>query len=104
MNQSVAQRRQHVDKAHKHLSVVRQCDLLEIHRSGLYYQPVGESEENLRLMRLIDEQHLTRPWYGTPRMTTWLREDLGLKVNHKRVERLYRLMGISAIGPKPNTS
>lgn len=104
MNQNLQIRRDHIDKAHSDLSVVKQCQLLNIHRSGLYYKPVGERAENLELMRLIDEQHLKRPWYGTPRMTTWLREDMKIKVNHKRVERLYRLMGISAIGPKPNTS
>ena len=104
MNQTLQERRSHVDKERSGLSVTKQCELLSVHRSGLYYKPVGESEENLRLMRIIDEQHLKRPWYGTPRMTTWLREDMKLKVNHKRVERLYRLMGISAIGPKPNTS
>ncbi len=104
MNRSLRERRTHVDKAHLRLSVVKQCELLEIHRSGLYYKPAGESEFNLHLMRLIDEEHILHPWLGVPRMTTWLREDLGLKVNHKRVERLFRVMGISAIGPKPNTS
>jgi len=104
MNQTLQERRSHVDKARDDLSVTKQCELLSVHRSGLYYKPVGESDDNLRLMRIIDEQHLKRSWYGTPRMTIWLREDKGLKVNHKRVERLYRLMGISAIGPKPNTS
>lgn len=104
MNQSIQQRRTHVDKGNSKLSVVKQCDILEIHRSGLYYKPTGESEFNLQLMRLIDEEHMLHPWVGVPRMTTWLRKDKGLKVNPKRVERLYRLMGISAIGPKPNTS
>lgn len=104
MSQSIQQRRTHVDKGNSKLSVVKQCDILEIHRSGLYYKPTGESEFNLQLMRLIDEEHMLHPWVGVPRMTTWLRKDKGLKVNPKRVERLYRLMGISAIGPKPNTS
>lgn len=103
MNQSVSQRRAHVDKSHS-LSVVRQCDLLEIHRSGLYYSPTPESELNLELMRIIDEKHLKHPWLGVPRMTTWLKKDLGYQINPKRIERLYRLMGIQAIGPKPNTS
>lgn len=103
MNTSVRQRRQHVDKA-SDLSVVRQCELLDIHRSGLYYKPAPESELNLELMRLIDQKHLLHPWLGTRRMTVWLNKDRGFKINHKRIERLYRLMGISAIGPKPNTS
>ena len=102
MNKSVRQRRQHVDKASS-LSVVRQCELLDIHRSGLYYKPCGESELNLELMRLIDEKHMLHPWLGVRRMTVWLTKDMGFKINHKRIERLYRLMGISAIGPKPNT-
>lgn len=84
--------------------LTRQCELLDIHRSGLYYKPCGESELNLELMRLIDEQHMLRPWYGVPRMLTWLRKDKDFAINHKRVERLYGLLGISAIGPKPNTS
>lgn len=104
MSQSIQQRRTQIDKGNSKLSVVKQCDILEIHRSGLYYKPTGESEFNLQLMRLIDEEHMLHPWVGVPRMTTWLRKDKGLKVNPKRVERLYRLMGISAIGPKPNTS
>jgi putative transposase len=84
--------------------VVRQCELLSIHRSGLYYAPKPESELNLELMRLIDEQHMKYPFLGVPRMTAWLRKDLGKMVNHKRIARLYRVMGIQAIGPKPNTS
>lgn len=103
MNSSTQQRREYVDKAHE-LSVVRQCALLDIHRSGLYYGPKGERQQNLKLMRLIDEEHMLHPWLGVPRMATWLRRDMGLQVNHKRVERLFRLMGISAVGPKPNTS
>ncbi|MEM9687181.1 MAG: IS3 family transposase [Bacteroidota bacterium] len=103
MNKTVRQRRQQVDKASS-LSVVGQCELLEIHRSGLYYKAVGESDLNLKLMRLIDEHHMKYPWLGVLRMTTWLKKDMGFKINHKHIERLYTLMGISAIGPKPNTS
>ena len=105
MSKSVQQRRQHVDKASTgKLSIVRQCELLEIHRSGLYYKCAPESDYNLELMRLIDQEHLLHPWLGVPRMTTWLRKDMGHQINHKRIERLYRLMGIQAVGPKPNTS
>lgn len=86
------------------LSIVRQCELLEIHRSGVYYQPRGETPLNLELMRLIDEKHMLHPWLGIPRMETWLTEDMGYRVNKKRIERLFRLMGLSATGPKPNTS
>ena len=55
-------------------------------------------------MRLIDEEYMKHPWLGVPRMTTWLRKDMNILVNKKRIERRYRLMGLSAIGPKPNTS
>ncbi len=103
MKEDVQQRRAHFDKAHE-LSVVKQSELLSIHRSGLYYKPVGETVLNLELMRLIDQQYMKYPFLGVPRMTAWLRKDKGYKINKKRVERLYRLMGISAIGPKPNTS
>jgi putative transposase len=103
MSQNAVERKQHIDKATP-LSVVRQCELLEVHRSGLYYQPVPETTYNLELMRLIDEKHILHPWLGVPRMTQWLRLDKGYQVNHKRVERLYGLLGIQASGPKPNTS
>jgi len=103
MKENVQQRRQHVDKAHK-LSIVHQCKLLSIHRSGLYYKTVGETDLNLELMRLIDEKHMLHPWLGVPRMTVWLQKDKGYQVNHKRIERLFKLMGIAAVGPKPNTS
>lgn len=103
MKENIQQRRQHVDKAHK-LTVVRQCELLDIHRSGFYYKTTGESVLNLELMRLIDEEYMKHPWMGVPKMTVWLQKDKGYQINHKRIERLYRLMGISAIVPKPNTS
>jgi len=84
-------------------SIRRQCRLAGIPRSSCRYQPVPESEENLRLMRLIDEQYLRHPEFGSPRMTDWLRDE-GHLVNSKRVARLMRLMGIQAITPGPHTS
>lgn len=74
--------------------------MLGLARSTYYYQGGEESEENLLLMRLIDEQYTRRPFYGSPKMTVWLR-NRGPLVNHKRVERLMRVMGIEAIRPKP---
>lgn len=103
MSQGKERRKAHVDKANG-LSINRQCELIEISRSSFYYRPAGESELNLELMGLIDREYLLHPWLGVPRMTTWLRKDKGFLVNKKRIERLYRLMGLSAIGPKPNTS
>jgi putative transposase len=103
MNQNRRERQGHIGKA-TGLSIVRQCELLEVSRSNFYYRPCGETDLNLELMRQIDEEYLLHPWLGVPRMTTWLQKDRGFKINHKRVERLYRLMGLSATGPKPNTS
>lgn len=84
-------------------SVRRQCELLGVTRSGLYYRPVGESEENLQLMRLLDEQYTRTPYYGVRRMTVHLRRQ-GWEVNEKRVRRLLRLMGLEALYPKPKLS
>jgi hypothetical protein len=61
-----------VDWAHPEISVRRQCELLGVNRSGLYYEPVGESDENLLLMRLLDEQYTRVPFYGSRKMTEWL--------------------------------
>ena len=72
-------------------------------RSSLYYRPRGVSEENLWLMRLIDEQYTRTPFYGIRRMTAWLRGG-GQEVNHKRVARLMEAMGLETIYPKPRTS
>jgi putative transposase len=77
--------------------------LLELSRSSFYYEPASESPDNLLLMQLIDEQYTRCPFYGSPRMTAWLRSP-GHAVNHKRVERLMQLMGIQAIYPRPHLS
>jgi putative transposase len=84
-----------------HYSIRRQCALATVTRSGFYY--ASETEQNLMLMRLIDEQYMRRPEYGSPRMSDWLRGK-GHGVNHKRVERLMRKMGLWAITPGPHTS
>ena len=85
------------------LSVRRQCELLRVCRSGLYYEPEPTSSEQLELMRRIDELHLKWPFYGSRKITQALRQE-GREVNRKRVQRLMRLMDLSAIAPKPNTS
>ena len=92
-----------VDRADGELSLVAQCRMLKVARSTLYWRPAAASEDDLRLMRLIDEQYLTAPFYGSRRMVAVLRRD-GWTVNRKRVRRLMRLMGIEAIYQKPNTS
>jgi len=84
-------------------SIRRQCRLAGVTRSGFYYQPVPETNENLFLMRLIDEQYMRHPEFGYPRMTDWLR-DQGHCVNRKRVARLMQRMGLQAITPGPHTS
>jgi putative transposase len=77
--------------------------LLGLARSTLYDQPLGDSAENLQLMRLLDEQYTATPCYGIRRMTAWLRHQ-GYAVNPKRVGRLLRQMGLEAIYPKPRLS
>jgi putative transposase len=76
---------------------------LGLSRASLYYQARAESEENLLLMRLLDEQYTRTPFYGIRRMTAWLRQQ-GYVINHKRVQRLLREMGLVAIYPAPRTS
>lgn len=88
---------------HAGISLRRQCELLGVNRSSLYYQPVGESRENLMLMRLIDQEYTRRPFYGSRRLTEWLWEQ-GYPVNRKRVARLMEVMGIEAVYPKPKLS
>jgi putative transposase len=85
------------------LSIRKQSQLAGLSRSHYYYNPVPESEENLKLMRLIDEQYLRHPEFGYPRMTDWVISQ-GFQVNHKRVSRLMKLMGLQAITPGPHTS
>jgi putative transposase len=89
-----------VERDQAEISVRRQCELLGVNRSGLYYEPLGESEENLALMRLLDEQYMRTPFYGSRKMVEWLHTQ-GCSVNRKRVTRLMRLMGIEAVYPKP---
>lgn len=85
------------------LPITRQCQLLNLNRSTVYYQAKPVSAEDLNLMRRIDEMYLKRPFYGSRRIRDWL-EDEGHKVNRKRVQRLMRQMGIAALYPKACTS
>lgn len=94
-----------VSKGHSKLSMVKQCQLLGIHRSGIYYKPNGESDLNLELMRLMDEHYLHHCYKGAKRMHTWLTLDKGYKINQKRVDRLYyEVMGLRAVMPGKHTS
>ena len=92
-----------VERDHRHLSVRRQCVLLGLCRSGLYYEAAQETAENLRLMRRIDREYTAHPFLGSRRLTKWL-QDQGEAVNRKRVQRLMRVMGLEAIYPKPKLS
>lgn len=92
-----------IEPGHPDLSIVKQCELLGLARSSYYYQPVPVSEENLFLMRLLDEQYTKTPFYGTRKMTAWLNLQ-GYPVERKRVRRLLQVMGLEAIYPKPKTS
>jgi putative transposase len=85
------------------ISIVRQCELLDIHRSGYYYEPIGETDFNLEIMRKLDEQYTATPFYGVARMHQYLCS-LGYPVNIKRTRRLLRLMGLNAIYPGKCTS
>lgn len=92
-----------VDPRHEQLSLARQCELLGLPRSSWYYEAQPVSEENLTLLRLLDEQYTRCPFYGVRRMTAWLRKQEH-PVNPKRVARLMRVLGIAAIYPKPHLS
>ena len=96
-------RRGMIEPDHPDLSIGQQCKLLSIGRSSFYYKPKGETEQNLGLMRRIDEQFLETPFFGVRQMTWHLRND-GHLVNEKRIRRLMRLMGLMPIYQKPNTS
>ncbi len=92
-----------IEAGHADLSVRRQCELLGLSRSSLYYQAAPETAVNLRLMQLIDQEYTAHPFLGSRRLTQWLIEQ-GEEVNRKRVQRLMRLMGLEAIYPKPRLS
>lgn len=93
-----------IDREHETLSIRRQCQILGIHRSRLYYEPKPESAENLKLMRLIDEQYLKTPFWGSRNMTNFLSKRVGCPINRKRTQRLMRQMGLEGIAPGPSTS
>ena len=95
-----------IDPEQPELSVRRQCELLKVSRSGLYYEPEPTSPDELALMRGIDELHLKHPFYGSRKLSDVLRKE-GREANRKRIQRLMRLMrlmGLEAMVPKPNTT
>lgn len=98
-------RQKMIKKHDSNLSIRKQCDLLNLSRSSLYYEPVQTSDLNLELMDKIDKHYLENPFKGARRMHVYLTKDLGYKVSLNRIERLYyRVMGLQAIFPGPHTS
>ena len=98
----MSQRRELVQPQSR-LSVRRQCSLLHLMRSSLYYQPVEVTGEELELMRRIDKLYLKWPFYGSRRMTAALAQE-GIVINRKRIQRLMRIMGLEGLAPGPSTS
>jgi hypothetical protein len=98
LDNSVADKRRLVEPAHPEISVSRQCELLDLARSRWYYKPVAVAPYELHLMNLIDQKYTATRFYGIRRMTVWLNRQ-GEQVNHKRVARLMRQMGMEAIYP-----
>ncbi len=99
----MAERRAMVDNEESSLSITQQCRILSIHRSGLYYKPCSESEENLTILRLLDEQYFKTPFYGVRKLTALLNQQ-GFTVNRKRVKRLMELMGWQTLYRYKSTS
>jgi putative transposase len=100
---SVARRRQTIQPDHPRLSIVRQCELVSISRSGFYRRPAGETALDLELMRLIDAQFLAARWYGSRQWARHPRRE-GYAVGRKRVRRLMARMGLTPIYQRPRTS
>jgi len=103
---SIGEKCSHIDPGHPDVAISRQCELLDLPRSSYYSAvrcPCQETEENLLLIRLIDEEYMRHPFYGTRKMYGYLRRE-GYQVNRKRIQRLMRKMGIESVVPKPNTS
>jgi putative transposase len=100
---SLETKRTWIEPSHT-LPIIRQCEIIALPRSSYYYEPrIGETEENLLVMREIDRIYTAKPFFGVPRITRALHER-GMQVNHKRVARLMGVMGIAAVVPGPHTS
>jgi len=96
---TLEQKRKAIEPGYKEIPVYRQCELLSLSRSSLYYKPCGDSQYNEQLMKLIDKQYIETPFYGIDKMTEQLRR-MGHQVNHKRIRRLMRQMGLEAVYPR----
>jgi putative transposase len=100
---TVDEKRELIDPAHKELSVRRQCDLLDLYRSNIYYTPAMVSGDTLQIMNRIDEIFTESPFYGSRKVREALRRE-GRVIGRERVQSLMRKMGLSAIYPKPKLS
>ncbi len=102
---SLEEKRRCIEADHPKLSIQRQCELIDLSRASYYRgTPLGgESEQNLELMRRIDEEYTRHPFYGSRKMVAWLKRQ-GHAVNRKRVRRLMGRMGLESVAPKPDTS
>lgn len=104
MNFNTTQRLEMIEENHEDLSINRQCEILSISRSRVYYKPVVRNDDlEDALMKAIDKEHLKCPFYGFRRMTVHL-QLLGYNINRKRIRRLMKLMNIKVIYPHSNTS
>lgn len=92
-----------VEKEYRGLSVVKQCELLQISRSGFYYEPAQESTENLVIMRVLDEHYFKTPFFGVERLLVML-VAMGYKINRKRLRRLMKIQGWRTLYPQPRTT
>lgn len=97
------ERRGKINTEDKALNISKQCELLSVHRSGLYYQPVAEKEENLEIMKQLDEQYFDTPFYGVLRLTAHF-QNLGYQINVKRMRRLMKLVNWKTIFREPKTT
>ena len=97
-------KRQWIEPKYEAISIRRQCELLGLNRSTLYYQPIPVSDEELQVMRLIDEVYTRCPFYGSRRIAAQLTRERGDPWNRKRIQRLMRIMGIRGVAPGPDTS
>jgi putative transposase len=95
--------RKFVEPENENISISRQCSLINLSRSTFYYVPVGTDKFTLKLMKLIDRIYTECPFFGSPKITEEIKRK-GIQVNHKRIERLMRVMGIEALIPKKNLS
>ena len=96
---TLEQKRRAIEPRHRHIAIYRQCELLGLSRSSLYYKSCGNTQYNEQLMKLIDKQYIETPFYGIDKMTEQLRR-MGHHVNHKRIRRLMRQMGLEAVYPR----